>query len=423
MKKKLFKSLAVLSTTMLLFTGCNNKSNNNGGGAGKKTTLNIFQFKAEIAKDLEALAKEYEKENKNVTVKVQTVGGGSDYGAALKAQFASGNEPDIYNNGGFQEAITWKDKLEDLSDQDWVKDLYPGTEKPMTVDGKLLGMPMNTEGYGFIYNKELFDKAGSTELPKTLSELTATVKKLKGAGITPFSVGYAEWWILGIHLLNIPFAQQPDPDKFIADLNAGKVKIPDNDKFKEFLKLFDLTIEYGNKNPLTTDYNTQVTNFASGKTAMIQQGNWIQGMIDGITPNMKLGVLPIPINDDKEAMDRLPVGVPNNWVVNKNSKNKEEAKKFLNWMVSSDTGKKYIVEKFKFIPAVKTIEGKGLGPIADDIQKYAKENKVLSWNWFKYPDGGVNEFGAAMQAYVGGEKNGKQLLQSIQDSWDKLKKK
>ncbi|QKE74956.1 carbohydrate ABC transporter substrate-binding protein [Arthrobacter citreus] len=423
MKNKLFKSIAVLSTSMLLFSGCNsNKKEEKKSGAGEKVTLNIFQFKAEIAKDLEALANEYQKENKNVTVKVQTVGGGADYGAALKAQFASGNEPDIFNNGGYQEAITWKDKLEDLSDQSWVPDLYPETEKPMTVDGKLLGMPMNTEGYGFIYNKDLFDKAGITQLPKTLTELEATAKKLKDAGITPFSVGYGEWWILGIHLLNIPFAQQPDPDKFIADLNAGKAKIPDNDKFKEFIKLFDLTIKYGNKNPLTTDYNTQVTNFASGKTAMMQQGNWTQGMIDGITPNMKLGLLPMPINDDQDAMDKIPVGVPNNWVVNKNSKNKEEAKKFLNWMVTSDTGKKYIVEKFKFIPAIKSIQGKGLGPIADDIQKYSSDGKVLSWNWFKYPDGATNEFGASMQAYVGGQKNAKQLLQSIQDSWDKLKK-
>ncbi|PGS56002.1 ABC transporter substrate-binding protein [Bacillus sp. AFS041924] len=421
MNKKLFKSIAVLSTSMLLFTGCNKKEEEKTPASGEKVTLNIFQFKAEIAKDLEALAKEYQKENENVTVKVQTVGGGADYGAALKAQFASGNEPDIFNNGGYQEAVTWKDKLEDLSDQAWVKDLYPETEKPMTVDGKLLGMPMNTEGYGFIYNKDLFDKAGITELPKTLTELEEAAKKLKAAGITPFSVGYGEWWILGIHLLNIPFAQQPDPDKFIADLNAGKAKIPDNEKFKEFIKLFDLTIQYGNKNPLTTDYNTQVTNFASGKTAMMQQGNWTQGMIDGITKDMKLGLLPIPINDDKDAMDKIPVGVPNNWVVNKNSKNKEEAKKFLNWMVSSDTGKNYIVEKFKFIPAVKTIEGKGLGPIADDIQKYSAEGKVLSWNWFKYPNGATNEFGASMQAYVGGQKNPQQLLQSLQDTWDKLK--
>ncbi|PNB76563.1 ABC transporter substrate-binding protein, partial [Pseudomonas sp. FW305-BF6] len=88
-----------------------------------------------------------------------------DYGAALKAEFAKGKGPDIFNNGGFQEAVTWKDKLEDLSKEPWVKNLYKGTEKPMTMNGKLYGMPMNTEGYGFIYNKDLFKKAGITTLP------------------------------------------------------------------------------------------------------------------------------------------------------------------------------------------------------------------------------------------------------------------
>ncbi|MFO7177027.1 carbohydrate ABC transporter substrate-binding protein, partial [Enterococcus faecium] len=70
---------------------------------------------------------------------VQTVGGGADYGAALKSQFASGNEPDIFNNGGFTEAQTWKDKLEDLSSEKWVGDLTEVAKEPMTMDGKLYG--------------------------------------------------------------------------------------------------------------------------------------------------------------------------------------------------------------------------------------------------------------------------------------------
>ncbi|MFX0558897.1 extracellular solute-binding protein [Tepidibacillus infernus] len=385
-------------------------------------TLSIFQFKVEIAEDLEQLAKEYEKENPNVKVNVQTVGGGADYGAALKAQFASGNEPDIFNNGGFAEAQTWLNKLEDLSDQPWVSHVYPSAKVPMTIDGKIYGQPLNLEGYGFIYNKDLFAKAGITNLPKTLDELEAAAKKLNDAGITPFSVGYGEWWVLGIHLLNIPFAQQPNPDEFIQGLNSGTAKIPGNEKFEEFMNLFDLTIKYGNKNPLTTDYNTQVTQFASGQTAMMQQGNWTTNMILEINPNINMGFLPIPINNDAEAMDKLPVGVPNNWVVNKNSPNKEEAKKFLNWMVSSDVGKSYIVQKFKFIPAFDNIEATGLGALADDIIKYSNENKTLSWNWFKYPDGVINEFGSIMQAYVGGQKSKDQFLNDLQTAWDNLKK-
>lgn len=30
----------------------------------------------------------------------------------------------------------------------------------MTADGKLLGLPMAVEGFGLVYNKDLFQKAG-----------------------------------------------------------------------------------------------------------------------------------------------------------------------------------------------------------------------------------------------------------------------
>ena len=48
----------------------------------------------------------------------------------LKAKFASNKAPDIFGNGGYQEAQTWKDKFEDLSDQPWVKDAYESALLP-----------------------------------------------------------------------------------------------------------------------------------------------------------------------------------------------------------------------------------------------------------------------------------------------------
>ncbi|MCA1030932.1 ABC transporter substrate-binding protein [Bacillus timonensis] len=428
---KRFTFMALLMSFMLIVSACSSKTGTDDKDSGKNTDdkgteeeviIDIFQFKVEIAEDLEALTKEYTKLHPNVKFNVQTVGGGADYGAALKTQFASGNEPDIFNNGGFAEAQTWLEKLEDLSDQPWVEHVYENAKAPMTVDGKIYGQPLNLEGYGFIYNKDLFKQAGIEGTPKTIDELKAAAKKLQDAGITPFSVGYGEWWVLGIHLANIPFAQQADPDAFIKGLSDGSESIVGNKVFEEWMDLLDVTIEYGNKNPLTTDYNTQVTQFAAGETAMMQQGNWTHNMIMEINPEINIGFLPIPVNNDADAMDKLAVGVPNNWVVNKNSADKEAAKDFLNWMVMSDIGQKYIVENFKFIPAFDNIKADGLGAMADDILKYSSENKTLSWNWFKYPDGVANEFGAAMQAYIGGQKTREEMLQSFQDSWDNLKK-
>lgn len=424
--KKFSLAAGILSTSLLLSTACSNEStsvNKTSHGKSDKVVVDVFQFKVEIADQLKALTDQYTKEHPNVTFNIETVGGGADGTSALKAKFASGNPPDLFTNEGNQVAQTWKSKLEDLSDQPWVKNAYDYALEPMTIEGKIYGQPVNLEGYGFTYNKELFKKAGIKELPKTFSELEVAAKKLKAAGITPFSVGYGEAWTLGPHGINIPFAYQKNPDAFIKGLNDGTTKIEGNKEFKQYLKLLDLTVKYGNKNPLTTDYNTQVTKFANGEAAMIQQGNWIQPMLDKLNPNMKLGILPMPLNDNKAATDKLAIGVPNSWVIyNKAPEaDKKAAKDFLNWMVTSDEGKRALVEDFKYVPAFKTIEAKGIGPLGEEILKYSKEEKTLPWEWMKFPDGVSQKFGADLQGYIGGQKSKEDVLKALDSSWDKLK--
>lgn len=427
MKKYSKFALVMLLAFSTLLAGCGSKDEGKetAGDQNGTKTLKIFQFKVEIAEAMSRMKADYEKEHPGVKLDIQTVGGGSDYGAALKAQFASGEEPDIFNVGGYRDLDTWLEKLEDLSDQPWVGDVVDVAKEPMTKDGKLYGQPMAIEGYGFIYNKDLFEKAGITELPKTITELEAAAQKLQEAGITPFVNGYQETWILANHLLNIGFAHQPDPNAFVKGLNEGTEKIVGNPVFDEWIKLFELTTKYGQKNPLTTDYNTEITTFASGEAAMSQNGNWTQVQIDGINPDLNIGLLPMPINDNAEQNDKLPVGVPNNWVVNKNSKMKEEAKEFLNWLVTSETGKKYITEDFKFIPAFKSIKANTelLGDLGTDVMNYSQEGKALSWEFNKFPDGGMNEFGSQMQGYVAGNVDKTQLFEALEQSWASLKAK
>ncbi|NMH71682.1 carbohydrate ABC transporter substrate-binding protein [Bacillus sp. RO2] len=424
--KRLVLLLLSLSLVVGIFAGCSSDNssgnNDNNSGDGDQVTLNLFQFKVEIADQLAEMIKEFEAEHPNIKVKLETVGGGADYGAALKAKFASGEQPDIFNNGGFKELELWKEHLADLSEEPWAEHVLPIGKVPMTdpEDGKLYGMPVNLEGYGFIYNKDLFEEAGITEPPTNITELKAAAEKLEAAGITPFSAGYAEWWVIGQHLLNIPFAQQDDPEAFIAGLYDGSEKIVGNKHFEDFKEVLDAEINFGNDNPLTTDYNTQVTQFASGQTAMLQQGNWTENMIYEVDPDMNMGFLPIPINDDASA-DSLPVGVPNNWAINKNSENIEEAKTFLNWMVSSETGKRYITEEFAFIPAFDNIEPAGLGDLGQSILEYSTAEKTVPWTWFMWPDGANKEFAATIQEYAAGRIDYDTVLERFQTTWDNLK--
>ncbi|MEK3806378.1 ABC transporter substrate-binding protein [Bacillus sp. FSL H8-0547] len=409
---------------LLLLTACNNDAAPEKQNVKEeKITLDLRNPKIEVSTQFEEMTKAYERENPHVRIRVHTVGGAMDDLSDLKAEMAAGSGPDIFTNTGYENARLWQDYLEDLSNEPWVNDAYPEALVPMKRNGKVYGMPVNLEGYGFIYNRDLFKKAGVAKLPETLSELRAAAEKLKNSGVTPFATGYYEDWKLGDHLMNIAFAQQENTEAFIQNLNSGKEKISNNQNFEDLLNLLDLTLQYGNDNPLTTDYAMEVDLFTSGKAAVIQQGNWIQPMIDQAAPDMDIGFMPIPIND-RPVKEALVVSVPNYWAVNKQSspEKKKEAKKFLNWMVSSEEGKRYMTEEFKFIPAFDHIKAENLGTLAEETLQTYKEGSAVPSNWFDFPVGIREEFGEATQLYVGRQLNRKQLLNEYQKSWERFSK-
>lgn len=430
-KKRSLVILSVLLVMSMLLAACGGNNKANSGNAeggnpakGEVKTVKIFQFKTEIVEGLNELKVEFEKEYPNIKLDIQTVGGGADYAAALKTKFASDDAPDIFSNGGFAELDMWQDKIEDLSDQPWVTDLVPLAAEPMTKDGKVYGMPMNLEGIGYVYNKDLFAKAGITETPKTITELEEAAKKLEAAGITPFGNAYQEWWLLGNQGISTAFARQDNVDEFIKGLNEGTQTIVDNQQFKDWSNLLKLTVKYGQKNPLTTDANTHLALFASGEVAMMQEGNWAQTLIDNITPGMNIGMFPMPIDDNAEANDKLTVGIPANLVVNKDSDSKEEAKIFLNWLVTSDMGKEYIVKKWKFIPALTTIpaSAEDIGQLGADVKTYVDANKVYGLQSSKFPDGVTQEFASVIQEFIADKTDVNGWMTKMQAAWDKLKK-
>lgn len=385
--------------------------------------LHVFHFKVDQIEAWEQISQEYKKVNPEVTIVTEIVGGASDWNTALKTKFASGNGPDIFIVDGPALAQTFMEYLTDLSDEPWVTHAVASAKKPLTFDGKLLGMPFNLEGYGFIYNKKIFREAGIAKTPETIEELREAAEKIQAIGVTPFGNGYAEWWVIGMHLMNIPFAFQEDPAAFVAALDAGTATIPDNPLFKSFKELFDLTIEYGNKNSLTTDHNAQMSLFTTGKVAMVQQGNWKEGGIYEADPNAEIGLLPIPVNNDASLSAKLPVGVPFYWVVNNQSELQQEAKDFLNWMVTSEFGQTYITEKFGYIPAFDNIGSSNLGGLSRDILAYAAKGDTIPWSFTTWHDGMYNEFADYTQKYVAGLITYQQMLEGMQNSWTKLANK
>ncbi|MDT2814816.1 ABC transporter substrate-binding protein [Vagococcus carniphilus] len=428
MKKgwKRFGLSLVAATAIISLAACGSDSKKEGGSSKDEVVVDVFQFKVEFNNQFKEAAKVYEKENPGVKINISTVGGGDDYGAALKTKFASGEEPDIFNIGGPEDLKTWQKSLADVSDTKSAKEAIDGTLNAVTKDDKVLGLPYNMEGYGLLYNKEVFKKAGiKTEDIKTQADLRKAVEKIdkdkKKLGLDAvFAFPAKETWITGLHGANLFIAPEFDNDVNKA-YEAKKLEFKYSDQFKEYV---DLQQKYSVQPTTSLDYSKQMEElFSNEKVALTQQGNWVFGTIDEINPEFAeegVGILPIPIDGASEQ--KLPVGVPNYWAFNKNSKDAEqkEAKKFIDWLNTSDAGKKAVLEEFKFIPAYNGYDtAKIADPLSKEVYEYSSKGNTTGWVFMGYPtDWGMNVLGAGIQKYVSDETSWDDLMTDVKKQWD-----
>lgn len=443
-KKEVVALACTLSLAVGIIVGCGSKAlgamigyKSEGVDKKENVIIDIFQFKVEVKDALEKAAEEYSKENPNVKINIQTIGGGEDYSAVLKLKFALDEGPTIYNIGGIPDAIEWKENLEDLSKEPWVNKAFKDILEAVNIDGKIVGMPFNQEGYGLIYNKNIFAKAGIdpvsiktyTDLEKAFAILDSKKKELGLDAV--IALPGKETWVTGLHLSNIAFANE-----FSSVKQAFEAKTIDFKYNEELKKLLDLQIKYAvkpggsNKSINNVNYFEQVEKyFSKGKVAMIQQGNWAYGSIKDIDEELakNIGILPMSLEGVKEGC--IPVGVPMYWAINSNKDDatKTAAKAFLNWLYTSDKGKEMIIKDFNFIPAFKgyeTDELKPYDPLSQDVLKYANEGKTMPWVFMGYPTGwGMKKLGFDIQKYIAGDMTWDKLVENAKRTWAEARNK
>lgn len=449
-KMKRILSLLLVTVMILSLVACGGKTESEASGGevvianetnsdSEEVEINIFQFKVEIVDALNHAVAEYTAQNPNVKINIQTVGGGDDYGAALRAQFQSGNEPDVFNVGGPQDVKDWMKKLEDLTDAPWKELPLDGVLSGVTVDGKIYALPYNIEGYGLAYNKAIFKAAGidasSITSYEAMENAFATIKAKIDSGelkkefpLLEAPVEYAarETWVTGLHSSNMAFSNEFSSS--IEAFDAAKIEFKHSDAFKAYLDLQAKYSKHANKPSglNSVDYATQVDEgIAIERVAVIQQGNWIYGGVKAIDERVaeNLGFLPMPLKGVRE--DSIAIGVPMYWAVNKDS---SEAKKavaidFLNWLYTSDAGKNIVVNEMYFIPPMKGYDDvQPSDPLAKDILKFAEEGRTMPWVFMGYPsDWGMGVLGEQIQKYYAGEIEWDKLVEVVKDKWVEMR--
>jgi multiple sugar transport system substrate-binding protein len=103
----------------------------------------------------------------------------------LLVQAAAGNGPDLAMvKAEWIPQFMELDALADMKDviSDEAKADYGDSLDAYTIDGKLIALPFFGQGYAMFYNKDLLEKAGITELPKTFDELLEAANKVSALG-------------------------------------------------------------------------------------------------------------------------------------------------------------------------------------------------------------------------------------------------
>lgn len=446
------KIIACLTAAVLLFTvsACGKKNETDMNSAKADNTVYFLNFKPEIADIYKEIAQKYEAE-KGVKVKVVTAASNT-YETTLKSEIAKSDAPTIFQINGPVGYQSWAKYCKDLSDTK-LYDYLSDKDLAIKNSGGVFGIPYVVEGYGIIYNNAIMekyfalkDKAVSISkaeeitsfklLKEVVEDMTKHKQELGIDGVfASTSMSGGEQWRWTTHLLNMPIYYEmkdiSDESTISTAYNAKTVDFKYADNFRNVFDLYinNSTTEKGLLSGKSVE--DSMSEFALGKAAMVQNGNWAWEQISKVKGNTvkadDIKYLPIYIGIDGEEKQGLCIGTENYLAINKNvSEQKQKASvEFLEWLFSSETGKDYAVNKLNFISPFNTFKENERpdDPLAREVIKWMEKDKTtVEWVFNSFPSQEFkDDFGNALLEYVQGTKSFDDVKKVTVDGWKSAK--
>ena len=302
----------------------------------REAELNIMMSFPQYMDQWETYAKQFEEkmlaeENIKVTVNLE-MPSSDQYESILQARLSGDDAPDLYalhcNN-----LATYNDAgyLYDLSGEALADVIYENVKQTVTIDGKLLAVPIESQAWGVLYNKAIFEECG-LKAPDTLSDLESICETLKAKGYTPFMLAFQEQWV-----------PQLMTGLTLGDIVSGKLNdwlermYKDEGSYEEVREIFDvidLIMANGTDRAMEEGSEAGAADFALGNAAMFVQGTWASNTIMTTNPDMKLGVFALPINEDPNCT-RVNLSTSTTLAVHPDSQELDLALKFANYVLDA----------------------------------------------------------------------------------------
>lgn len=405
-------------------------------------SIYFLNFKPEIADKYEAIAKKYEEE-KGVKVNVKTAASG-EYEKTLTAEMAKSEPPTIFQINGPVGYDNWKEYCADMKATK-LYDLLSDKSLAVTSGDGVFGVPYAVEGYGIIYNNAIMTKYFATngakaasmdeintfaKLKEVVEDMTAKKDDLGIDGVfASTSLKSGDDWRWQTHLMNLPlFYEFKDGGDPITNALNSDLEFKYAENYKN---IFDLYTDNSCTEKTLLGGKTvdeSMAEFATGKCAMVQNGNWAWGQISGVEGNTvaeaDIKFMPIYTGIDGEDKQGLCVGTENYFAINSqvDAATQQASADFLEWLFTSDYGKEQVTKELGFIAPFTSFgdNEKPTDPLAKEVLSWMEKEGYTSvkWTFAGIPsEEWKNGFGASLLEYVQGQKEWDAVVSEAKDSW------
>ncbi len=263
----------------------------------------------------------------------------AEYNAVLNSKLDAGSAGDLVTCRPFDASLELfnKGKLADLSDMAAMANFSDVAKSAWQTDdaAKTFCVPMASVIHGFIYNRAIFDELGLTP-PKTEAEFFAALEKIKADGTyIPMAMGTNDQWeaaTMGYQNIGPNYWKGEEGRKALI---AGTQKLTDEPWVAPFRQLAKWKDYLGDGFEAQT-YPDSQNLFTLGRAAIYPTGSWEIGVFGPqIGGAFEMGAFPPPVPADGDKCyisDHTDIAMG----MNSATKHPEEAKKFLEWVGSSE---------------------------------------------------------------------------------------
>ena len=349
---------------------------------------------------------------------------GTNHLEELMTRLAADDAPDLTSQLQGFELASYVDAgyIKDIKNEPFMKYIRDTELDTVTIEDGVYGIPMDTQAWGVFYNKELFEKAGISDVPVTVSELKDCVEKLKASGITPFAAGYATEWTIGQFLgYGASSILTPAAVELGDDYKKGNWTF-DQPGIDQAFDVLDLVADNTQDRPFDTDVSGQYAAFAKGDAAMMLQGNWSILQIRELNPDIKMGMFPLPISEDKEA---LIFPKQYGFVINVLAASEEDPAKaeainqFMEYFLNPENGGGYYYDEIG-VPTANAVAEPELDEASEILQTYLQDEKTV-FTYYAYEPAGFDaeSWKVTVQYLNSGTKDHKKLIEDFDNAFNK----